>query len=230
MNAEHQQYYLRAEPSAEGRRTLRRHQQRLTEVFEGLRLNPRLTKADDLHWTTVFLGSPQRWTRAFRAVGVDVELTADALLELAMGNHAHQLPKITPANFGSLSAQPTTYDVFFNAGTNAVFVLRLGPDGASPARVVLDHLRERLFAWERSGRLPGGTTPKLFRHPNFPLARDVNGGRPHMTLARGRVSRERQRDVLRSVHATRLATREPISFQHPEIRIVHSPAMVRVHA
>lgn len=230
------QYYLRAEPTAEGRRVLRAHQAHLARVFDGLRINPRLTRADDLHWTTIFLGSPERWTSAFRAVGAEVTLTVNDLLELTVGNSDKKLPKMAPANFGSSevrgssTARPTAYDAFFNGGANAVFVLRLEGSAAVPARAMLSFLRGQLHAWERSGKLPSGLTAKFLRHPAFPLARERNGGKPHVTLARGRVSRERQRDVLRSIRATGLTSQEPMRFEKTVVRVVGAPNAVSPHA
>lgn len=236
MTPDREQYYLRAEPTDEGRALLRHHQRQLARVCGDLRLNPRLTKFHDLHWTTIFLGSPERWTKAFREIGVDLAVTADDLFWLA----GVKLPKIADANFGSstrlptpdsrlpgeasakseLTTQPDGYDVFYNGLTSAVFVLRLDRSAERPAKETIEVVRARLLTWEQRGRLPVGTAGRLFRHRAFPLARDRDGGKPHVTLARGRVSRERQRDVLRTLRHTRLISREPIAFGKTSLRVV----------
>lgn len=221
MAPEQQQYYLRADPTSEGRRVLRTHQDHLARVFRDLAINPRLTRADDLHWTAIFLGSPVRWVRALQAVGADVALDAKALLSLT-------LPQRAAADAGGVQGQPVGYDVLYTGVTNAVFVLRLHETAAAQTATVLAFLRERLQAWERAERVPRGTTSQLFRHPWFPLRRELNGGKPHITLARGRVSRVRQRDVLRTLRTTPTVSRAPITFTQAEIRIA-GPAATSNH-
>lgn len=226
MNKERQQYYLRAEPTAEGRALLRAHQEHLAETCVQLRVHPRLTRIADLHWTALFLGSPERWTRVLRTIGAETDVAAEDLLDLAFRNTYQHLREYVR----HLHARPAAYDVFFGNGTHAVFVLALDREQGSPARMTLEHIRGQLSSWEQTGRVPRGTVPKLLRHPAFPLSRERSGGKPHSTLARGRVSRTRRRDVRRSIRATRLASHDPITFGSLDLRTVGSPAAVTLHA
>ncbi|TSC71738.1 MAG: hypothetical protein G01um101438_940 [Parcubacteria group bacterium Gr01-1014_38] len=222
MREEDRQWYVRAEPSDESRRALADHQRHLQTLLENLRLNPRLTRADDLHWTALFLGSARRWVRTLRALDFAGDITAEDLEKLA--GHAREhlgLPvSKTPVESPVVGA-PETYDVFFTGGTNAVFVMRFESLKAL-ADALVSRAQQAVTDWEREGKFPAGTTHRLFRHPDFPLAREQHGGKPHVTLARGRVSRERQRDVLRTIRATRLASPQPIAFGHAEVRIAHT--------
>ncbi len=213
------QFYLRAEPTAESRKMLRTHQKYLAEVCEQLRLSPRFVAADRLHWTVIFLGSPERWTKTLRATGARTDVSADDLLTLAFGNDRRGIHAL----LAHVDTRPIAYDVFFNHGASAVFVLRLDVVRGLPTRTILERVREQLSTWERTGRIPKATVPKLFQHPSFPLARDVDGGKPHVTLARGRVSRERHRDVRRSIGSMRPVSFAPLSFTHSTIRTVGTP-------
>lgn len=213
------QYYLRAEPTDEGRALLRVHQGSLARVFRDLRLNPRLTRPDDLHWTILFLGSLERWRRALHALRVRSDIRLNDLLAWT------DVPELrSPPPAGT----PRGFDVFFKETTDAVFVLHLGT-----SRRVVDALvkrfREYFRSLERNGAIPGGATDRLFHHRAFPLARDLAGGKPHVTLARGRVSRDRQRDVLRTIRSVRLASQAPITFARTELRVVQSPVILRAY-
>lgn len=215
------QYYLRAEPSREGRALLRGHQEHLATVLGDLKLNPRFTDARDLHWTTIFLGSPARWTSVARRLGSGETISSQDLLDLALPEALKAPPR---------AALPQQYNVFLNGGTRAVFVLNVTAVGATPAALALQYLQEQLHERERSGRLPQGFASAFFRHRAFPLARERNGGRPHITLARGRVSLARQRDVVRSIRATPLMSREPLRFERADVRIARSPEVISEHA
>lgn len=211
------QYYLRAEPSPASRRILRQHQQQLAEACGHLSLSPRLTKPDDLHWTVLFLGSPDTWTRAFAALGVHARVSADDMLAWTDTTELRAaLPR--PA--------PTTYDIFYKGGTTAVFVLLLTVRNTM-AETLLRAIRSSFHERERGGQLPAGTMERLFRARMFPLARERDGGTSHITLARSRVSRVRQRDVLRSLRTSVLASRDPLQFDHLTLRVVRSPTIVR---
>ena len=225
-----QQYYLRAEPSEEGRKFLRRHQEHLQSLFHDLRLSPRLTKADDLHWTALFLGSPRRWSRALRVAGYRAKnVSADDLVRLAWTARERLRAETAAHRPEGLLGYPTAYDVFFPGKTNAVFVLRLS-HMESVIAILLRAVQETLRDWEGTGKIPAGIAANLFAHAAFPLARERSGGKPHVTLARGRVSRPRQRDVLRSLRAAPLAARDPIAFTRADIRVVSSSAIIDPHA
>lgn len=215
------QFYVRAEPSAAGRELLRLHQRQLSEIFADLHLNPRLTSRDDLHWTVLFLESPDRWASAFRALGAgSTRVSADDLLAWTA---VPVLREELPAGF------PQGFDVFYKGATNTVFVLRLRTAHTLGA-AVLEGIRAGVQQWEREGKIPTGTTEQLFHHRLFPLARERNGGTPHVTLARGRVSRERQRDVLRTLRTAPLVAEGSITFHHAEMRIVGSPTVAQTYA
>lgn len=124
MRTDQRQFYIRFEPSPESRDLLRAHQEHLARIFDDLTLHPRFIGTDNLHWTALFLDSPRRWNQCLRALGVAREISVDDLLQLMTGND-DQLTKMAAANFGSLTARPVTYDVFFTNGTNAVFVLHV---------------------------------------------------------------------------------------------------------
>ena len=227
MRAEDRQWYVRAEPSEESRQVLVEYQKQLQTLFNDLRLTPRLIKTNDLHWTALFIGSARRWSRALRALDVAGEVTADDLAQIAERVCEHLVLSTPRSSAESLVVgSPTGYDAFLAGGTNAVFVLRL-EHLQNIVDTLVNRAREVFADWERAGRFPPPTTHQLFRRSNSPLARERNGGKPHVTLARGRVSRERQRDVLRTMRSALPVSRQPITFGHAEVRMVRESVPTR---
>jgi hypothetical protein len=215
------QLYLRAEPTEEGRDLLLLHRRRIHETLRSLEITPRLVDRSDLHRTEIFLDSPHAWMRAFAAVGADVHLSQADLSFLAdIPNEQRDIR----------AGIPWHYDVFYVGGSSAVFVLRLKRDDRSLMRTLVHAIEQNLQGWEEAGRVPSDTTRRLCRHRLFPLKRDQTGGKPHVTLARGRVSRKRHRDVLRSLHALNLASQRPIPFDRIDLRAVRSARAIARYA
>lgn len=221
MSVDHQQLYLRAEPSEEGRETLLTHRRRVHEVLHALHLTPQFVERNNFHRTELFLGAPRAWRRAFAAIGVPATVTRDDLLDLLNLPLAER--RVAPGT-------PLQYDAFFTGGTAAVFVLRLGRVNRDAARVLLQRITARLRRWETEARVPRGSTRTLLAHPASPLARERGGGKPHVTLARGHVSLTRQRDVARTLHGTPLADDTPIPFVSMSIRAVRSAIPIAPYA
>lgn len=229
MHTRTAQLYLRAEPTEEGRDLLLSHRRRLHDVLGELELTPRITDREDLHRTELFLGAPVRWSDALSQYGVSVNLTSDDLLVLI------NLPPEHRELFPSI---PGSYDVFLTGRSSAVFVLRLAPRTPTLALELVKHVEETLMGWERAGRFPVGTVNRFLHHPQYPLRGEQNGGilldharsKPHITLARGRISPERQRDVLRSIRQLKLAAGTTISTDRIDVRAVRSQAVIARYA
>jgi hypothetical protein len=206
------QFYLRAEPTEEGRDLLLLHRRRLADTLHHLRLSPRLTERSDLHRTECFLGSPSLWAQRFAALGVHVAVSAEDLLSLVAlpADDRFVLPGI-----------PWFYEPFFTGAHAAAFVLRLRPMREQTTSYVRC-AEQTLRTWEDTQRIPAGTVRRLTSSASYPLARDHAGGKPHVTLARVRVSRDRRRDVARTLRNTRLPSRAPIPFFRIDVRAVRS--------
>ncbi len=209
----HLRLYLRAEPSEEGRDLLLIHRRRLRDLLASLEITARVIGRDDFHRTELFLDSPEVWERAFASVGIRTTVSAADLLELVN----------VPAEDRDIrSAIPWRYEPFFTGGAHVSFVLRLRSDAGSLGRHLLQSVHERLRAWEAAGRIPPGAATALERGPTYPLARERSGGKPHITLVRGRASPERHRDVARSLRTARLASTAPIPLLRIDVRAVRS--------
>ena len=221
MHTRTAQLYLRAEPTEEGRDLLLIHRRRLHDAVRELSLNPRLSDREDLHRTELFLGAPIRWSDVLSQCGVPMSLTSDDLLALV------DLPKEHRELFPSV---PGSYDVFLTGRSSAVFVLLLAPRTPTLGPELVKHIEETLMEWERGGRFPLGTVNRFLRHPQYPLRREQGGGTPHITLARGRISPERQRDVLRSIRQLKLAAGTTIPTDRIDVRAVRSHAVIARYA
>lgn len=215
------QLYLRAEPTEESRDLLVLHRRGLNTTLDELRLTPRFVSRNDLHRTEIFLGAPSRWSHLVESLGGTGEITADDLLQLVdlLKNERTLHPGV-----------PMKYDVFFTGPTTAVFVLLLDPRQPSLLPALLRHAEQTLRTWETTKRLPPGGAQRLLAHRQYPLARDQRKSKPHITLARGRVSPERQRDVRRTVQGSALASTVPISFAGIDVREVRSTDVLTHYA
>lgn len=220
VHDEHQKLYLRAEPSPEGRELLLVHRRRLHAVLESLEITPRVVERSDFHRTELFLGSPESWTHAFVSVGATSPMTAEDLAALVA---------LPPEDRRILSAIPWRYEPFFTGRTSVAFVLRLKKT-PSLLPTLLQSVASTLKTWETAGRFPAHTVAKLLAHPAYPLARETNGGTPHITLARGRVSLERHRDVRRTLRATPLVSDTPVPFVRIDLRMVRSSQILAPYA
>lgn len=216
-HADEQQLYLRAEPSDDSREELLRHRRHLHAALEPFRCRPRLAERSDLHYTVLFLHAARVWERVFHLLGVEVRFSADDLQALvAIPPEERRLP----------DASPHAYEPFFRSANAAVFVLRITMSPPSLTDALIRHAEDTLRSWERDRRFPQGTVAALLSHPLYPLARDRDAFRAHITLGRGTMERAQQTLVADEVRALPLASEIPVSFTHIDLRAVRSSRVI----
>jgi hypothetical protein len=124
---------------------------------------------------------------------------------------------------------PAGYDIFLSKDGHFTTVMRLEPT-AFQAKLI-ETVKKNLAVWEKDGIIPAGSIEKIINSPKFPLARDLYGHKPHITLLRGKIKNENIRKVTeRVVKELAVCSTVAISFDHIDVRTVRSIRAIERYA
>lgn len=206
------QIYLRAEPTEEAKELIMEHRVFLDKQFDKLGVKHKLVSRGEFHKTELFLDSAFNWERALKSVSVEVKLTSQDLLKLLD----------MPQKEREVTADvPVGYDIFMAKDGHFTTVMRLEPTAFQTKLV--DTVKKNLAVWEKGGTIPAGSIEKIINAPKFPLARDLYGHKPHITLLKGKIKNVNIRAVTEKVVKELAALNKvAIPFDHIDIRTVRS--------
>jgi len=210
------QIYLRAEPTEDAKDLIMEHRVFLDKQFDKLGVKHKLVSRGEFHKTEIFLDSAFNWERFLKSVGVEAKLSVRDLLKLL------EMPKEEREVTADI---PSGYDIFLSKDGRFTTVMRLEPT-AFQAKLV-DIVKKNLAIWEKDGIIPTGSIEKIINAPKFPLARDLYGHKPHITLLRGKIKNENIRKVTEKVvKELAVCAKVPIQFDHIDVRTVRSIRVV----
>jgi hypothetical protein len=220
INDSKAQIYLRAEPTEEGKEIIMEHRVFLDKQFDKLGVRHKLASRGDFHKTEIFLDSAFNWERFLKSVGVEIKLNSQDLLKLLdMPQGEREVTADIPAG----------YDIFLSKDGRFTTVMRLEPTAFQEK--LIDTVKKNLVVWEKDGIIPAGSIEKMIASPKFPLARDLYGHKPHITLLKGKIKNVNIRAVAEKVTKELVAcSLVAIPFEHIDIRTVRSIRVVEKYA
>lgn len=214
------QFYLRAEPTEEAKELIMEHRVFLDKQFDKLGVKHKLVSRGEFHKTELFLDSPFNWERFLKSVGIEAKLNAKDLLKLLE----------MPQNEREVTVDiPTSYDIFLSKDGRFTTVMCLEPT-VFQAKLV-DTVKKNLAVWGKDGIIPPDSIEKIITSPKFPLARDLYGHKPHITLLKGKIKNANIRIVTEKV-VKELAVHNKVAipFERIDIRTVRSIRVVEKYA
>jgi len=214
------QIYLRAEPTEEAKELIMEHRVFLDKQFDKLGVKHKLVSRGEFHKTELFLDSVFNWERFLKSVGIEAKLDASMLIKLL------DMPKEEKEVTADI---PSGYDIFLSKDGRFTTVMRLEPT-AFQAKLV-DAVKRNLTVWEKEGIIPAGSIEKIINAPKFPLARDLYGHKPHITLLKGKIKNVNIRMVTEKV-VKELAVHFAVAipFERIDVRTVRSIRVVEKYA